>query len=401
MQQMVPLTAHAFVNIFFGSKRDSLVWLLVAVIGFTFSTIIIFRLACTYLQYDVVTEVSWNVTARNNFPSITFCDVDMMLGHYFAYCGVSTGHKHEKVNVICDHVPKHRSNHTKKSNSTLKWSNGIFDVRKCHTWDGKNCLSDEYFRSVTRLNDSCFTWNWAGHLFDMYGHAYIEFTVNHTGKKDRTFLFGEVHDPDIHEIGMANSFRFEPAKVFELRIRKTMIKRLPSPYPSRCVTNMPHHIFPGRYTRRTCIDSIQYIAMLKTCGDVLDYHKLHIPEDILKKYKQNRTIEEAVRCMIQFSSTELQDVPIEKCPVACDEMDLYVTTSSYDSNKLKLSPKQTYAVDIQYQDIDHYKVIQENPKYIPEQLIGEIGGVVALFIGASFVTLMEFLLHLTKRFGFT
>ena len=353
-----PFTPHAFSKIFTGEKRESLSWLIIAIIGFCISSVIIFRLISKYYRYEVITEVTWNVTSRNVFPSITFCDVDLMIGNYFAYCGIPHGQKYDNKSRTCTHKQKKKEHLKNVLNTTTKWSNGIFHVSKCYTWDGKICTTNQYFRSVGRLNHTCFTWNWNGDLFDMYGHAYIEFTINDTSRSDRSFIFGEIHDPNVFEIGMSNSFRIEASKVFELRIRKTMIKRLPAPFPSKCVTSMPHHIFPGRYTRRTCVDSVNYLEMLKECGDILDYHKLHIPKDILKKYKRNRTISEALKCMLSYSSQQIREVTIEKCPIACEEIDLYATTTFHELQKSKVGSRVFYAIDVQYQDIDHYKIIE-------------------------------------------
>ena len=68
-----------------------------------------------------------------------------------------------------------------------------------------------------------------------------------------------------------------------------------STYPLPCSNCTPGHtpsdIFAGRYTRRTCLESINYINMLKHCGDVLDYHKKLIPQDMLNKYqRRNQSI---------------------------------------------------------------------------------------------------------------
>ena len=96
-------TPHAFSKIFTGEKRESLSWLIIAIIGFCISSVIIFRHISKYYRYEVITEVTWNVTSRNVFPSITFCDVDLMIGNYFAYCGIPHGQKHDNKSRTCTH----------------------------------------------------------------------------------------------------------------------------------------------------------------------------------------------------------------------------------------------------------------------------------------------------------
>ena len=54
-----------------------------------------------------------------------------------------------------------------------------------------------------------------------------------------------VHDPGVTELELTNRVVLEPAKNYVLQIKETLIKRLPEPFPSRCVSNMPHVIFEG------------------------------------------------------------------------------------------------------------------------------------------------------------
>ena len=49
-----------------------------------------------------------------------------------------------------------------------EWSNGLFNIKQCYTWGSKYCANDKYIKSLTKHNNTCFTFNWDGSLYDPY-----------------------------------------------------------------------------------------------------------------------------------------------------------------------------------------------------------------------------------------
>ena len=163
---------------------------------------------------------------------------------------------------------------------------------------------------------------------------------------------------------------------------------------------------------------MNYIKMLRECGDALDYPKRFMSADLLRKYWRNETMMKTWLCMISFSKSEVAGV--DDCPVPCEELELSVVSSFHElshkknnkNNKKNKKKNETstnrnhdeycedeevepvYRVDIQYVNIDSYRIVEEKQLYSWDQIAGEVGGFLGLVIGASFISIIEIVLYL-------
>ena len=71
-----------------------------------------------YYKYEIYTEVTVKVTHKNYLPAITFCDNNLMLKSYFAYCGVAQGDTHRNISQPCNN---HEVNYTHVSFIIVVW----------------------------------------------------------------------------------------------------------------------------------------------------------------------------------------------------------------------------------------------------------------------------------------
>ena len=78
-----------------------------------------------------------NVTHRNVFPAITFCDDKLMRRNYFAYCGVTNFQEPANKSQPCQKQPEHFSEIKNMAKQPGQWSNGLFNVKECFTWGSK------------------------------------------------------------------------------------------------------------------------------------------------------------------------------------------------------------------------------------------------------------------------
>ena len=384
-------TVHGLTRIFKGSKSESIFWMLMLLVGVTLSTYVIHGLIKKYFEYNIYTEVRSTVSIQNIFPGITVCEFNGMLSNYFAYCGQQRGHATIfEADNVCSMDARAGSEDIKDQlDHPFQWSNGVFNVTQCHTWGGKYCAKDTYIKSLADHNHRCFTFNYNGDFYDTYSHAYMEFTINDKYARGAPFIIAIVHDPRIAELDMTNRVVLEASKIYELKIEKTVIKRLPSPFPSNCTSGKMNDFFPGKYTRRNCLESITYSRMFKECGDVLDYHQKYIPKELKEKYKTNKTIREVVQCIEKFSQEEVTD--IKECPFPCEEIE-YTTMPTFHSRVPK-DRIPTYRLHIQYHRVDSYKSIEEKQLVTWDQVAGEVGGLVGLVIGASFISIIEIVFY--------
>ncbi|XP_066931745.1 acid-sensing ion channel 4-A-like isoform X2 [Clytia hemisphaerica] len=382
-------TVHGLTKVFTGERVESAFWLVMLFGGILLSVVIVHGLVTKFLKHGIYTEIRSEITDENFFPSVTFCENQLLIDNYFSYCGVPPRVQHINHTVVCDYKMKYRQAPMNESRNKF-WYNGLFNVTKCETWGGKKCANSDYFKTMKHFNHSCITWNYAGNLSDIYSHVDIEFEFKPPSwlNKDEVII-AVPHDHTIHEIDITNKVDIEPYKTYEIKLDKTEIKRLPHPFPSNCSNSKGEDIFPGRYTRRSCIESHNYIEMYKKCGDTLDYVRQFIPHAIKKRYKGNKTIKEAEMCIWRFGKGETQKT--KNCAFPCTDLDLGVMPSFNERKKGKSQTK--YRISLQYQRVDAYKVMEEKELYPWDQMACEIGGLIGLVIGASIISLVEIIAY--------
>lgn len=380
-------TIHGVPKMFTGSRVESCFWLCVVLVGVTLSSYGAWRLISKYYRYEIYTSVSSRITNRNVFPSVTFCDEKLMFQNYYTYCGVVFIKNAVYPNKSCDSDPIPIPEIKNVVKSTGAWSNGMFNIIRCLSWDNKDCANDRHFKSLGKHHHMCITWNWNGDFFDAYGHTQIYFKLNKTAGYNFSKIIAVVHDPNVTELETMFRTYMEQSKIYQLKIRKTEIKRLPYPFPSNCTNEHPYDIFPGKYSRSSCMDSINYMDQLKECGDTFDYIKRYIPKHILRLYKRNVSMAAAWECMRNFAKRN--DNSTDRCPVPCHEIELYTLSTFHESSE----DETRYQVEIQHDKFDSYKVIQEKQLYTWDQIAGEVGGFLGLIIGVSFVSVVELLAY--------
>ena len=378
-------TVHGLTRVYSTSRFESFTWAFIVTGAVLLSTWLTYSIVDNYLEYNIYTEVTTPLEIENPFPSITLCDFTPMVRHYFSYCNRKRGEAYEDLTKPCNESILESTQRLNVHNRTDIWGNGLFDVKVCYTWGGKTCTTDKYLKSLERYDHSCITLNHAGNLHDAYAHIYMEFELNQTNSQSNPFIIALVHDPLVSEFDMTNRFVFEHTKTYELNIQKTVIKRLPPPFPSNCTSDDSLDIFPGKYTRRTCLESFTYLHTYRECGDILDYHKRYIPKNFLEKYKQNKSISEVLRCIME-QSQKVQD--IHDCPFPCEEIEYMTRLFMYDNTPYQ--NKQTrYRFHVQYLNIDSYHLIEEKQLITWDQVAGKIGGLISLVLGASFISIIE------------
>lgn len=384
-QYIQSFTVHGVSRVFDGTKGETSFWCLIVVIGIVITSFGVYNLIAKYLAYEIYTALSSKITNENPFPAITFCDNRELIKYYFSYCGQPQNAIYSIRNGYCEYLPDNPPEITNIIKGVHRqWSNGKFHVTSCDSWGSRECANDMYLKSLRRHNHSCFTWNYNGNFSDTYAHAKLIFNTS-LGSGD---IVAAVHDHRISELELMHRVFLNSEYNYALNIRKSMIYRLPPPFPSKCTHGRPHDLFPGKYTRTTCVDSINYMNILKHCGDTIDYVKRQLLPDVLRKYKKknNLTIQDTINCMRTYSQRTVQST--NSCPVPCEELEL-MTMSTFHDSKMK----DSYQVDIQLQDVDSYKVITEHQVFTWDMLAGGVGGFLGLMIGASLVSLIEILVY--------
>ena len=255
-------TIHGLTRSIKSKKLESMFWSTILLIGVICSSIVIHGLVTKFSSRAVYTEIRFQITDRNYFPSITFCEEHLLLDSYFAYCGVPP--RFEGRTSLDPNSPCGYNDTIRRANITCVeykyWATDIFNVTSCGSWGGKRCENKRFFKTLKWVNNSCITWNYDGGFYDMYSHVDIGFAFKRPlYLPEKPKIIAILHDPKVEEIDITGKIDIEPNKHYSLKIDKTIIKRLPAPFPANCSSSKDGDILPGKYTRHSCIESRNFI----------------------------------------------------------------------------------------------------------------------------------------------
>ena len=190
-------TVHGLTKVFKGSRKEACVWMLFICLGMLFAGLVIGRLVAKYYRYETYTEVKSIVTDENLLPSITVCEIQELQMAYFNYCGTRMSDR-SGSDKICNisNIP----DSLVENNSSIvqgKWQNRLFRIETCRPWEKAPCNSHTYFKSHSY--GACFTWNYAGHFHDNYGHVDFRFKYigNASEESRRTVSYTHLTLPTI------------------------------------------------------------------------------------------------------------------------------------------------------------------------------------------------------------
>ena len=378
-------TVHGLTRSIKTKRTESIFWSTILLIGILCSSMVIHGLVTKFRKRAVYTEIRFQITDRNYFPGVTFCEKQLLVDSNFAYCGVPP--RFSKMKLVNETLPCTYDNNRKLANTKhvedRYWATEVFNVTRCSTWSGKICNNNYYLKTLTRTNNSCFAWNYRGDFFDMYSKVDIHIKFKRPSDFQSTpNVFAILHDSKVQEIDITRKIDMSPSKHYQIKIDKTVIKRLPAPFPTKCANHKMNDIYPGKYSRYGCIESHNSIAMYKECGDIFDYSRKYIPLDIKEKYKRNVTILELLRCVRKFTRRKLNT---SDCQLPCEDVELnYVL---YVHNVGKESCTTEYKLSIQLQRVDAYKIMEEKELYTGYQMACDVGGFIGLVMGMSLVSI--------------
>ena len=196
-----------------------------------------------------------------------------------------------------------------------------------------------------------------------------------------------------------------------IAVSRTFMNKLGSPY-SECVSGSTDYFYQklvetnGKYRYRDCIRLCFQIALIEKCNCQDDVNPI-----INDSIKMCSTLKEVFECEYPIYSTFFNTNLEEKCPYCkfeCQSMTFSHTSSfnEYPSeeyakfllrlNKINSNNVTTFeqlkrnvlSLNIYYDDLQ-YKLIEEIPSLDLYTLISGIGGTLGLFLGMSFLSILE------------
>ncbi|RNA37802.1 amiloride-sensitive sodium channel subunit gamma [Brachionus plicatilis] len=411
----------------------------------------IFMSLTTYFSYPFSTSVSIYETNLDDFPAITFCNLNSF----------NTSDENT-ANVLNKTLSE--NNLTLEINSSEE-SPAINEVQRSYKLLASNILNDLFLRIITgrattetsKFEDLVFSCYFNGQKCDLrdFKRFYIfgfsqcftfnkkfnsstvikktsktgpksglmlEIFTGHPGQQDlfveKRGLYLAVHNNSAYPAINFEGIKLPVGTSAEIGIKRTFYRKLSEPF-SKCrkdtfqVLSDDPEIYKrtvksGVYTRKICFEIcllFKYIIPKCNCSDPrIQSSALNV--HFCKTFKELDCIEEVRK---QFDSEDLSLTCDKECPISCDTMK-YTYQQSYsdyptqyyyevikkqDNVKNKFEnltfdsfKQSTLMVNVFYQELSS-TFVEETRLIRPFDLVASIGGLVGLFLGCSVLTLME------------
>ena len=201
-----------------------------------------------------------------------------------------------------------------------------------------------------------------------------------------------------------------------IAIKNVITSRKKHPYKSNCTEDKEkvRSYFPGNYTITGCMLTIFQTKLYKKCGLKVEDIKSHFPYE---KIGVNVTLNGT--CAFEFSKYGISgfDKPTEPtkhdCPLPCFEEKYEVksiTEAKYPlepqlsrfkkqfSSKLGAPISNDYIyssigrVVIGFEDFHENRYV-ETPRFTHQKILSEFGGLIGVYLGASFISMVELLVY--------
>ena len=107
---------------------------------------------------------------------------------------------------------------------------------------------------------------------------------------------------------------------------------------------------------------------------------------------QQKSVKETSNCILE--TVNYQKNKLKQCPFPCTEMNLATVTTFRKLEQPDMKEEQQnsslfYHLEIQLQNVDSYKIVEEKALYPWDQMACEIGGFLGLVMGASMLSFIE------------
>ncbi|XP_028407183.1 acid-sensing ion channel 4-A-like isoform X2 [Dendronephthya gigantea] len=421
-----------------------LFWLILNALMFSLFLWQTLNLALAFLDYNVSSTIEFVTERESSFPAVTLCNFNMYrkseINNTEFYEVLKEKNplypknitidwkKYANVNTIDVEDLILKAGHQMSYNETT----GKGMLYGCK-WKGKKCGEMNFTRILTDMG-LCYMFNSGkdtpirkvnapGKQFGLHLRMSVEQDeyVGHVAFSAGLRI--RIHDPDEPPLVSSLGFAVMPGSHVFASISRQRTKSLKSPFKTMCQDKD----LPGikAYTIAACHENCKQNHIAKECRCRPFYMKENITE-----FKQKCTVEKYFDCVLriegEFSSSSLDNC---QCTEPCDTMkystylsygtfpgveaakeyangsvkalksftqcdDISAALRQYDEvndtdEEDEFTCKNLLAMDIFYEDLN-YHVIKQVPAYSLPNLLGEIGGLMGLFLGASILTVLEF-----------
>ena len=417
------------------SKYVRIFWLLLCILAVIGLSTTVFNSFSGYFRREIMIKTTFKQNHILPLPAITFCHTDYL---FDLSKDVPVSQSLPKSCVYNDTVYN--------SNKANKLSFSVGCKMFFGTVIGEVFMFGQHVVKAFRFPDNftfipfrypCFTFNANSQFLQIAEgvengiHMLLyeaEFEKNPEGLHHYMYLDGIrdirrgisvwLHDPK-QTVPFGTGIRVSPGVQTQISIQKTIMKRLPFPYPTNCVEGGADKssIYPGKNTMRMCFESCFHKMVYRSCGGVTPSVRSLMPRS---RYPFKGNFATFFSCLNKVIKS--MDYSKCKCTPHCYEEEYRLTVSrsvwprkgqgrSFARliNKVEGEKGRNLSTDeirnrlimvSLYYD-DFMEIIHEaTPLYNLLGIVSDLGGQMGLFLGASILSLIEIaalLIEVIKR----
>ncbi|XP_077994329.1 uncharacterized protein LOC144448053 [Glandiceps talaboti] len=286
------------------------------------------------------------------------------------------------------------------------------------TFEQRGCDHSDFLKFADKKFGNCFTFNHGRNGSSPRSSTRaganngLKLTL-FTEQNEYISIFGQdsgvrvtLNRPNVEPFPQDEGFNVRPGTVTTVSVKEGQVSRLSKPY-GNCTHGKPDEFDQSEgweYTTMTCLKQCIQRTLRTECG-CIDTFTDEGPACLVTNKTQD-TCRQLMYFLLQRNSLPC------KCKTPCT-YSWYTKTISQSywpsenylqrllkeihakNNKTKIIQGNNYAqrnlvrLEIYFEDLN-YEYIQEKPSYHLENLIGDIGGSLGLYIGLSLITMVEF-----------
>ncbi|CAH1796507.1 unnamed protein product [Owenia fusiformis] len=286
-------------------------------------------------------------------------------------------------------------------------------IQEC-SWNGKTCSPANFSGFNNAYFGNCFTFNHddlptvlstskTGPLYGLSLTLYVETNEYVPALTSAVGVRVLVHVPDKQPFPEDEGIDVHPGTKTSVGLKYIKVTRETYPYPSDCTDGSDIYLlYDKTYSIQACIRTCKQEAVIDECGCANALEEAPENETICKSDKLdcvNSVLE-------QFERKELTCT----CPQSCLDQSFSMTVSSSvwpansygstlldafggrdgipDFESVEKLRDNMIKLDIYYQELNE-QTFKEEPAYLSENLLGDLGGQMGLWMGISVLTIAE------------
>ncbi len=335
-----------------------------------------------YLNYDTITSIYQINEQESEFPTVSFCspneyNLEIKLNSFWF-------NSSNLINEWQNHLESYNDTSQGKCfrfNSGLNMLNQTIPYKKLRV-SGRDVGLIIYFYSNTSLE-------YGELIVSIHNHTQIPKTIYNKGiwisaGSVNSFIVNRIYDQKLEH---PYNDCYKNVSLSDSQFNKTIIEFILS----------RNRI----YTQKECVSLCRNFIFNETnsCKCYLN----ELDEEIYKKCYVGNTNSKSQACVVQFQADFNHELCMRYCPSECDSFsyDISLTTQSiiaYGNISLNSTfaeflnyanlTRTFYGIRVYYEDL-RYTWINQQAKIELFGLVSNVGGILGLFLGFSFVSLME------------